>query len=152
MPLYEYYCDNCDGVFEELRSMRESSEPSPCPLCDHDSQRIMPTSFAAFTFRDGMPRRIPDDFKYWHHDGRKVKNMNTGGVPMNEHPELYKPKPKARPTKHDIDVKKEVNFLKGRHAKMMIDSGLSPAIGQDGMPMLSPKFGASGHVDRKIPS
>jgi hypothetical protein len=138
-------------VFEELRSMRESSEPAPCPLCDHDSQRIMPTSFAAFTFRDGMARRIPDDFKYWHHDGRKVKNMNTGGVPMNEHPELYKPKPKPRPTKHDIDVKKEVRFLKGRHAKMMVDSGLSPAIGQDGRPLLSAKFGASGHVDRKVP-
>jgi putative FmdB family regulatory protein len=151
MPLYEYYCDSCDGVFEELRSMRESSEPAPCPLCDHDSQRIMPTSFAAFTFRDGMARRIPDDFKYWHHDGRKVKNMNTGGVPMNEHPELYRPKPKARPTKHDIDVKKEVNFLKRRHAKMMVDSGLSPAIGQDGKPLLSAKFGASGHVDRKVP-
>ena len=151
MPLYEYYCDSCDGVFEELRSMRESSEPAPCPLCDHDSQRIMPTSFAAFTFRDGMPRRIPDDFKYWHHDGRKVKNMNTGGVPMNEHPELYKPKPKPRPTKHDIDVKKEVGHLKMRHAKMMVESGLSPAIGQDGRPMLSAKFGASGHVDRKVP-
>ena len=151
MPLYEYYCDSCDGVFEELRSMRESSEPAPCPLCDHDSQRIMPTSFAAFTFRDGMARRIPDDFKYWHHDGRKVKHMNTGGVPMNEHPELYRPKPKARPTRHDIDVKREVNFLKRRHAKMMVDSGLSPAIGQDGKPLLSAKFGASGHVDRKVP-
>jgi hypothetical protein len=111
----------------------------------------MPTSFAAFTFRDGMPRRIPDDFKYWHHDGRKVNNMNTGGVPMNEHPELYKPKPRPRLTKHDIDVKKEVAHLKGRHAKMMVDSGLSPAIGQDGRPMLSAKFGASGHVDRKVP-
>jgi hypothetical protein len=138
-------------VFEELHSMREASEPAACPLCDHDSQRIMPTSFAAFTFRDGMPRRIPDDFKYWHHDGRKVKNMNTGGVPMNEHPELYKPKPKPRPTRHDIEVKKEVNYLKGRHAKMMVDSGLTPAIGQDGKPLLSPKFGASGHVDRKVP-
>jgi putative FmdB family regulatory protein len=152
MPLYEYFCDSCDGVFEELRSMRESSEPAPCPLCDHDSERIMPTSFSAFTFRDGMPRRIPDDFTYWHHDGRKVKTMNTGGVPMNEHPELYKPKPKATPNAHEIETKKEVDHLKGRHAKMMKDSGLDPAIGPDGGPLLSPKFGASGHVDKKIPS
>jgi hypothetical protein len=42
---------------------------------------------------------------------------------------------------------KEVSHLKGRHAKMMKDSGLSPAIGQDGKPLLSPKFGASGHID-----
>jgi putative FmdB family regulatory protein len=147
MPLYEYYCKSCDGVFEELRSMRESSEPAPCPLCDHDSQRIMPTSFSAFTFRDGMPRRIPDDFTYWHHDGRKVKTMNTGGVPMNEHPELYKPDPRPVPTAADIDTMREIDHLKGRHAKMMRESGLDPAIGADGKPLLSPKFGASGHID-----
>ena len=58
MPLYEYYCESCDGVFETLRSIREASEPSPCPLCDRDGMRIMPTSFAAFTFRDGMARRL----------------------------------------------------------------------------------------------
>ena len=26
MPLYEYYCQPCHGVFEELRPMREASE------------------------------------------------------------------------------------------------------------------------------
>ncbi len=82
MPLYEYYCETCDGVFETLRSMREASEAAPCPLCDRDGQRIMPTSFAAFTFRDGMARRIPDRGTYWHFD-KEVKTMNTGGVPMN---------------------------------------------------------------------
>jgi len=147
MPLYEYYCEHCDGVFEELRSMRESSEPAPCPLCDRDSRRIMPTSFSAFTFRDGLPRRIPDDFKYWHHDGRKVKTMNTGGVPMNEHPELYRPEPKPKPTRGELEDQREIEHLKQRHAKMMRASGLDPAIGPDGKPLLSPKLGASGHVD-----
>jgi putative FmdB family regulatory protein len=147
MPLYEYYCEHCNGVFELLRTMRESGEAASCPLCDGDSQRIMPTSFAAFTFRDGMPRRIPDRGTYWHLDGREVKHMNTGGVPMNEHPELYKPDPKPIPTAADIDAAKEVDHLKGRHAKMMRDSGLDTAIGADGKPLLSPKFGASGHID-----
>jgi putative FmdB family regulatory protein len=147
MPLYEYYCESCDGVFETLRSMREASEPSSCPLCDHDSQRIMPTSFSAFTFRDGMPRRIPDRGTYWHHDGREVKHMNTGGVPANEHPELYKPDPKPVPTTADIEDQREVEHLKGRHAKMMADSGIDVPIGPDNKPLLSPKFGASGHVD-----
>lgn len=147
MPLYEYYCKGCDGVFETLRSMRESSEPAPCPLCDSDGQRIMPTSFAAFTFRDGMPRRIPDDFTWWHHDGRKVKTPNTGGVPVNEHPELYRPDPRPMPTSAQIDEMKEVTHLKRRHLKMMKDSNAPIAIGQDGGPLLSPKFGASGHID-----
>lgn len=151
MPLYEYYCEHCDGVFEELRTMREASEPAPCPLCDHDGQRIMPTSFNAFTFRDGMARKIPDDFKYWHWDGRKTKTMNKGGVPMNEHSELYKPPPRRRPSSADIDTMREVAHLKGRHAKMMRDSGLRPAIGKDGGPLLSPKFGASGHIKEKFP-
>jgi putative FmdB family regulatory protein len=147
MPLYEYYCESCNGVFEMLRSMRESPEPSPCPLCDRDSQRIMPTSFAAFTFRDGMPRRIPDRGTYWHLDGREVKTMNTGGVPMNEHPELYKPDPKPIPTAADLDERREVAHLKGRHARMMKDSGIDVPIGPDNKPLLSPKFGASGHID-----
>ncbi len=46
MPLYEYYCEHCNGIFEALRPMREASKPCPCPLCERDSQRIMPTSFA----------------------------------------------------------------------------------------------------------
>ena len=146
MPLYEYYCSSCNGVFEALRSMRESSEPSPCPLCDRDSMRIMPTSFAAFTFRDGMPRRIPDRGTYWHFD-KEVKTMNTGGVPMNEHPELYRPDPKPVPTAADRDAQREIEHLKGRHARMMRESGIDVPIGQDGKPLLSPKFGASGHID-----
>jgi putative FmdB family regulatory protein len=146
MPLYEYYCESCNGVFETLRSMRESSEPASCPLCDRDSMRIMPTSFAAFTFRDGMPRRIPDRGTYWHFD-KEVKTMNTGGVPMNEHPELYRPEPKPIPTRADLEERREIDHLKGRHARMMKDSGIDVPIAPDGKPLLSPKFGASGHVD-----
>ena len=147
MPLYEYYCESCDGVFEALRSMREASDPSSCPLCDRDSQRIMPTSFSAFTFRDGMARRIPDDGGYWHVTGQRVKTMNTGGVPNGEHPELYKPDPKPVPSTAELDAKKEVEHLKGRHAKMMADSGIDVPAGPDGKPLLSPRFGASGHFD-----
>jgi len=37
-------------------------------------------------------------------------------VPMNEHPELYKPEPSPIPSAADIDAMREVNHLKGRHA------------------------------------
>ena len=31
MPVYEYYCEPCNGVFELLRPARESSKAQPCP-------------------------------------------------------------------------------------------------------------------------
>ncbi len=94
MPLYEYLCQPCNGVFEELRPMREATEPVPCPQCYRDAGRIMPTSFTAFTFRDGYPRRIPDDGKFYHL-GLKVNTLVTQGR-ANEHPEINKPTPKKR--------------------------------------------------------
>ena len=94
MPLYEYYCESCHGVFEELRPMREAAEAVPCPECYEEADRIMPTSFAAFTFREGYPRKIPDDGTYWHL-GQKVTKKVTGGRP-NEHPEINKPTPGKR--------------------------------------------------------
>jgi putative FmdB family regulatory protein len=97
MPLYEYFCEPCDGIFEELRPMREATEAVPCPECFKDAKRIMPTSFTAFTFREGYPRRIPDDGKYYHL-GKKVSKAITGGRP-NEHPEVNKPEPKPRKSK-----------------------------------------------------
>jgi putative FmdB family regulatory protein len=100
MPLYEYLCEPCNGIFEELRPIREATEPVPCPECFRDAKRIMPTSFAAFTFRDGYPRRIPDDGKFYHL-GHKVSKPVSSGRP-NEHPEVNKPEPKPRKRKGDI--------------------------------------------------
>ena len=60
MPLYEYYCKSCDGIFETIRPIREASSPAPCPVCAKKAQRVPPTSFAAFTMREGYPRAIPD--------------------------------------------------------------------------------------------
>jgi hypothetical protein len=82
--------------------MRESSEPVPCPECYKDAARIMPTSFTAFTFREGYPRRIPDDGKYYHL-GQKVTKPSMGGRP-NEHPEINKPEPKKQRLKGEKEV------------------------------------------------
>ena len=106
MPLYEFYCEPCNGVFEALRSIRESSEPAPCPVCDRESRRMMTTSFAAFTYRDGYPRRIPDKGTYWHL-GKEVKNLITGPVRPNEHPEINKPEPAPQKLKGDAEVEAE---------------------------------------------
>jgi hypothetical protein len=71
---------------------------------------MMPTSFNAFTFRDGYPRRIPDKGTYWHL-GQEVKKLVTGPVRPNEHPEINKPEPSPRPLKGDVEVAKEAGRL-----------------------------------------
>jgi putative FmdB family regulatory protein len=88
MPLYEYYCEHCDGVFEARRMMRESSEPASCPVCDGESQRIMPTSFAAFTFTNGHTVQIPD----LGITARRKRNTD----PMKPHREALKKLQKER--------------------------------------------------------
>lgn len=86
MPLYEYYCEDCHGVFELLRPPREASTNQPCLECDADSARVV-SNFQAFVFRDGYPRKIPDDGTFWHL-GTKVSEPINKAVQANEHPEL----------------------------------------------------------------
>ena len=135
MPLYEYYCQPCNGIFEELRPMRESSDPVPCPQCYKDAARIMPTSFAAFTFREGYPRRIPDDGTYYHL-GTKVKKLVKQARP-NEHPEVNKKRPAKTMTKGEKTAIKDMkeaaikgelsdlygNAIKPTEVKQMVDQG-----------------------------
>lgn len=135
MPLYEYFCEPCNGIFEELRPIREATEPVPCPVCYKDAKRIMPTSFAAFTFRDGYPRRIPDDNKFYHL-GQKVSKLVTSGRP-NEHPEVNKPEPKKRRTKGERQEIRDMqesarkgdlsdmygNPVEAKDVTQMVDSG-----------------------------
>jgi putative FmdB family regulatory protein len=104
MPLYEYYCKDCHAIFENLRQMREASVPAPCPECKREAPRIM-SEVMAFTMRDGYPRRIPDKGTYWHL-GKEVKTRPKR-MKAWQHPELYKPPPKPRPTKGEKAVSAE---------------------------------------------
>jgi putative FmdB family regulatory protein len=102
MPLYEYYCNACNGVFELLRPTREAAKSQPCPECDEDAERIMSREWAAFVFRDGYPRRIPDDGTFWHL-GKKVSKPITGASDGITHPELKQPDEVPEPTVEDIE-------------------------------------------------
>jgi putative FmdB family regulatory protein len=102
MPLYEYYCQSCHGIFEEIRQMREASDPAPCPECGREAPRMMST-FSAFTMREGYPRRIPDKGTYWHM-GKEVKKR-AKRMKGYEHPELAKPKPTPHPGRGEIAAK-----------------------------------------------
>lgn len=88
MPLYEYLCEDCEGIFEVVRPIREAPEPQPCPECDEECERVMPSSFAAFVMRQGYPRRIPDRGNYWHL-GQEVTYLPKKARPY-EHPQVTK--------------------------------------------------------------
>jgi len=90
MPLYEYYCKDCHGIFEEIRQIRDAAAPAACPECSREAPRIM-SSFSAFVMRDGYPRRIPDKGTYWHM-GKEVKQRAKSMV-GHQHPELAERKP-----------------------------------------------------------
>ena len=106
MPVYEYYCKHCDGIFEAIRQMSAASEPAPCVVCGRKAQRVPPTSFAAFTMREGYPRAIPDRGTYYHL-GKEVKRPITGPTRMNEHPEINKPRPKPKPSKGELEIQRQ---------------------------------------------
>lgn len=114
MPLYEFYCRSCNGVFETFRHIRDASLPAPCPQCHEDAPRIM-SSFNAFTMRDGYPRRIPDKGTYWHL-GKEVKTR-VKRMKGWEHPELATPKPKPKPAKGDIEFQRQRRIEEQREAR-----------------------------------
>jgi putative FmdB family regulatory protein len=89
MPVYEYYCEPCNGVFELLRPAREASKAQPCPECDDDAKRIISREWSAFIYREGAPRRLPDTGGYWHL-GKRVSKPLTGTIEGSglRHPEL----------------------------------------------------------------
>ena len=123
MPIYEYFCDQCQDKFEALRPIRESSDPVPCPQCYRDSKRMMPTSFTAFTVRDGYPRSIPDTGKYYHL-GKEVSKPVTGGVRINEHEEINIDEPAPAETKAEKEAMKERRaVVKKEMARIKRDEG-----------------------------
>jgi putative FmdB family regulatory protein len=113
MPLYEYYCEPCNGIFEAIRQMRDAADPASCPECGREAPRTMST-FSAFTMREGYPRRIPDKGTYWHL-GKEVKKR-AKRMKGYEHPELAKPKPKARPGRGEIAARQDRALLQRSEA------------------------------------
>ena len=83
MPLYEYYCENCDKVFDSLQPISRSDQPVACPKCGRDADRIMPTTFATMSRRKGLRERVP-----YHHF-----NVRDG----SKKPPIARVKPKTAP-------------------------------------------------------
>lgn len=100
MPLYEYLCEECDGIFEAVRPMKQADDPEPCPICDTEGQRLMPSTFQAFIVRGGYPRRIPDRGNFWHL-GKEVSYLPKKARP-GEHPQLPSETRKDPPNSQDF--------------------------------------------------
>jgi len=47
MPIYEYYCQDCDTRFEKLVSLSRSNEQPPCPNCTGGHTRKLLSAFAS---------------------------------------------------------------------------------------------------------
>ena len=124
MPVYEYFCKHCDGVFEAIRPIARAAEPAPCPVCVRKARRLPPSSFSAFTMREGYPRAIPDRGTYWHLE-KEVKRPVTGAVRMNEHPEINKPEPKRKKSKGELAISVE---------RKRLDTKEKARARKDGMP------------------
>ncbi len=109
-------------IYEALRSIREASLPVPCPQCSRDGQRIMST-FMAFSYRDGYPRRLPDKGTY-RHLGKEAKTLPKR-MRYHEHPELAEPKPAKRPTRGEKAEQKERVVAEGQERKRRERWGVS---------------------------
>jgi putative FmdB family regulatory protein len=143
MPVYEYFCEHCDGIFESLRPMREASAPASCPACARDGQRIMPTSFAAFTFRDGYPRKLPDRGTYWHL-GKEVKTRISGGTRAWEHPEINKPQPPRRRSKGELEIERDKERARNKERSKIRAAGFKSNIDAKLPPKLRPPLKRPG--------
>ena len=127
MPVYEYHCKSCDGVFEAIHPIAKASDPAPCPVCKKKAQRMPPSSFAAFTMRDGYPRSIPDRGTYWHLE-KEVKRPVTGSVKMNEHPEINKPEPRRQKSKGEREIIGERKRLQAKESARARKDGVPEII------------------------
>ena len=46
MPLFNYECDECGYVLEELRPVEDRERPEACPVCENGFIRIMLSKIA----------------------------------------------------------------------------------------------------------
>jgi len=54
MPIYEYFCPDCNFKFELLRHQTQLNESASCPRCHNGAERIF-SSFASFSKSDEGP-------------------------------------------------------------------------------------------------
>ena len=60
MPIYEYYCPNCNAEYEVIRPVAKADEPAACGECGKPGQRQLSTfSFKSDTFSAPHLKALP---------------------------------------------------------------------------------------------
>ena len=80
MPIYEYYCDNCDAEFELMRPVSQLDEPAPCATCGQAGQRLLSNfSFKSrsFTAPKLKPAKLKP-FRSHNQTGSPATTENAG--------------------------------------------------------------------------
>lgn len=68
MPIYQYKCNSCENVFEELRKISEYAAPcaKPCPQCEKGGvvERYIGSAPALSKTGAKTNLRVSDDFNH----------------------------------------------------------------------------------------
>lgn len=71
MPIFEYQCSLCSGVFEKLIfPWEDDTAVSQCPACMGVGQKVL--SAPAIVFEDLKTRMSPDRLPNWHENNKKA--------------------------------------------------------------------------------
>jgi len=73
MPIYEYYCPNCEEIFEHIKSM-DKRETDACPVCETTS-RLIPSMFD-WWFANPFTKDGPGFSTEWAHKD-KLKELQS---------------------------------------------------------------------------
>lgn len=58
MPIYEYFCLDCQATFELMRSLAEADAGATCESCGSSQTRRLVSRFAAFSSEGGERRAV----------------------------------------------------------------------------------------------
>ena len=62
MPIYQYYCAQCDAEFELIRPPAKADDPAPCKTCEKPGQRQLTNfSFKSDTFTSPKLKALPQE-------------------------------------------------------------------------------------------
>ena len=58
MPIYEYFCPDCDLKFELMRPLSQASKGAECPHCQQKAERVLSAFCSVSKDESGMTTPI----------------------------------------------------------------------------------------------